>query len=119
MANKDVEDRRRRALDLRAAGLTATQIADKLGTTPTQTRRDIAAALRNADTTTDPALEAQRLDTMQRQLWPQVLQGDQKAAETVLRIMERRDAITPQPGYDDDYHRAHQAIVQLQEDAGG
>lgn len=117
MANKDVEDRRRRALDLRAAGLTTAQIADKLGTTPTQTRRDISAALRTTDTGPDPALEAQRLDTMQRQLWPQVLQGDQKAAETVLRIMERRDAITPQPGYDTDYHQAQQAITRLQEEA--
>lgn len=85
-----------RAFELRKAGLSYRRIADQLGYSHEMVRQDINGML--ATITTDTvenakelvSLELARLDDMTISLWPEARQGDRKAIDTVLRIMERR-----------------------------
>ncbi len=87
-------ERQRRALELRRSGRTLEDIARTLGyrqragaykaiaSALQRTLREPAEALRN--------LEMERLDRLQVALWPRAVQGDVKAVDAILRIMERR-----------------------------
>ena len=90
----DTIDRQRQALELRRAGVSYRQIADHLGYAgPSGAHRAVASALK--ETLQEPAdalrdLEAQRLDALQRALWPAASAGDVPAVRAMLSVMERR-----------------------------
>lgn len=82
------------AVELRKAGMSFQAIADRLGW---KTRNAAFMAIQKyiASTTYEAvealrAVEAERLDAMQLQYWPQAIQGDVDSAELVLKIMARR-----------------------------
>lgn len=87
-------ERERRALELRRAGATFDSIAQQLGFADrsgaryafnqalTRTLREPAAEARQ--------LEADRLDRLQLAIWAKAMNGDLRAVEHVLKIMERR-----------------------------
>ncbi|MBV6697450.1 hypothetical protein KV557_09970 [Kitasatospora aureofaciens] len=90
-------ERRRDAVRLRIAGKTWQEIADLLGyDSKGGACKDVSRALQKA--VTDLALpleeyrqlELDRLDAMQDALWPKVLDGDTRAIDTALRLMDRR-----------------------------
>jgi hypothetical protein len=87
-------ERHLRALELRKAGVTYETIAGQLGyANASGARKAVASALKA--TLREPAeelrtLELARLDAMALALWCRVQDGDEKAIDRVLRIMERR-----------------------------
>jgi hypothetical protein len=87
-------ERHLRALELRKAGATYETIAGQLGyANASGARKAVASALKA--TLREPAeelrtLELARLDAMALALWRRVQDGDEKAVDRVLRIMERR-----------------------------
>ena len=87
-------ERQRRALELRRSGCTLQEIADQLGYAgPSGARRAIETALEKTlshEARALRVLESERLDRLQRGLWPKAEQGDIKAVEAVLKIMSRR-----------------------------
>lgn len=82
------------AVELRKAGASFGAIADRLGWKTRQAA--FAAVMKYIDQTRTEgvdelrAVEAERLDAMQLQYWPQAMRGDIDAAELVLKIMTRR-----------------------------
>lgn len=89
----ELDARRSRALNLRLAGLTYREIADREDVSVRTAYNDVQAALKL--TLQEPAdsvraQELARLDRMQRSVWPQVLSGDVKAGEYLLKVMDRR-----------------------------
>lgn len=98
--NQDrVRERRKQATALRLAGVSWQQIADQLGYADRQSAcTDVRRARERSQAELDISLtelrdqELDRLDRMQVALWPQAMAGDQRAAETVLKIMRRRAA---------------------------
>ena len=82
------------ALELRKAGATYQAIADQLGYANARgAHKAVASALKL--TLREPAdevrdLEVARLDAMLLPLWRRVQQGDERAVDRALRIMERR-----------------------------
>ena len=87
-------DRHLQALELRKAGATYQSIADKLGYSCAKgAHKAVASALKA--TLREPAdgvreLEIARLDAMLLPLWRRVQNGDERAVDRVLKIMERR-----------------------------
>jgi hypothetical protein len=87
-------ERKLRALDLRKAGATYQMIADQLGYGgPSGAYKAVTSALKA--TLKEPAdelrtMELERLDAMLLPLWRRVQNGDERAVDRVLRIMERR-----------------------------
>jgi hypothetical protein len=92
----EIAERRRKALDLRMAGVDTATIAKTLGIREATVLVDISrllAALRTEDlerVDAYRALEATRLDRMQAAVWAQAVHGEEAAIRSVLRIMERR-----------------------------
>lgn len=90
-------ERRSKAIQLRLAGADWTQIADALGYADRAAAcKDVTRAL-EAHVATQRAgaevlreTELQRLDRLQRGLWPAAIAGDTKSADTVLRVIDRR-----------------------------
>lgn len=87
---------RRRAWELRIAGLTQQQIGAKLDISQSvvsrmlaRARQDAAAATQDVAATAT-AEQVARLDRMLTALWEKVRNGNERACETVLRIEERR-----------------------------
>ena len=82
------------ALELRKAGATYQAIADQLGYANARgAHKAVASALKA--TLREPAdevrdLEVARLDAMLLPLWRRVQQGDERAVDRALKIMERR-----------------------------
>lgn len=89
-------ERRIKALALRKAGASYRSIADTLACSLSQVYDDVqhAYAELNAQQQAEAAeartLEAARLDDVQASFWQRARSGDVKAAQTVLRVMERR-----------------------------
>ncbi|WBP89526.1 hypothetical protein [Kitasatospora cathayae] len=92
-----VVERRRAAVKLRIEGKSWQEIADLLGyDSKGGACKDVSRALQKA--VTDLALpleeyrqlELDRLDAMQEALWPKVLDGETRAMDTALRLMDRR-----------------------------
>lgn len=87
-------ERARRALELRRAGVTYDLIAQQLGYKDASVAYNtVKRALKRA--LQEPAddvreLELSRLDRMESVLWPQALQGDQGAIDRLLKIADRR-----------------------------
>jgi hypothetical protein len=89
-------ERRRDALNLRAAGANFRQIAASLGISVAQAYNDVSSAM--AEVTRPAAEEAlaldlERLDAMQMSLWPAVRSGDIQAVNAVTRIVELRQRL--------------------------
>ncbi|MEZ0066692.1 hypothetical protein ABIA32_002704 [Streptacidiphilus sp. MAP12-20] len=90
-------DRRRQAVELRIAGRSWQQIADQLeysskGAACTDVRRALEKAVEKLAIPLEAhrQLELDRLDAIQNALWDKVLDGDTKAIDTTLRLMDRR-----------------------------
>ena len=90
-------ERRRAAVELRIAGTPWHEIANLLGyDSKASAYTDVRRALEKAVTKLSIPLEAHRqleldrLDAMQSALWPAVLDGNTKAIDTALRLMDRR-----------------------------
>lgn len=87
-------DRELQAVELRRQGFTYAAIAKAIGYADhTSARAAIQRAMQRA--LQEPAeelrqIEAARLDYMQEKIWGQVDEGDPRAVQSVLRIMERR-----------------------------
>lgn len=87
---------RRRAWELRLAGLTQQQIGAKLGVSQSIVSRMLARARQDATeaaqsiAATATTEQVARLDRMLTALWEKVRNGNERAVETVLRIEERR-----------------------------
>lgn len=89
-------DDERKALDLRIAGHTFDSIGVALNTDRGTAYKIVGRALKKSDEALAAKgaqhreLEAQRLDVMLRAQWSKVAEGDEKATQTALKIMERR-----------------------------
>lgn len=87
-------ERQRKALELRKQGKTYAVIAVELGYRNTSgAHTAVKSALHK--TLSEPAeelrlLEAERLDMLLAAVWPSATNGEPKAVENALRIMERR-----------------------------
>lgn len=82
-----------KAIELRAAGASYREIGAALGVTHVTARNWVLTAVdevKYEQAETMRKVEGTSLDRLQRALWPQAIQGDAKAAQGVLRIMERR-----------------------------
>lgn len=87
----------RRALELRRAGLTYDRIAAQLGyTNKSAAKKAVERGIQR--TLQEPAdelrvLETDRLDRLQTALWPGAMEGDEKKALAILKLMERRSKL--------------------------
>jgi transposase len=82
-----------KAMQLRTAGLTYQQIADRLGCGAAAARDMVKRALARAERLEVKdlrELENTRLDQAQAAIWARVLRGDLAAMDRFLRISERR-----------------------------
>jgi len=93
----EVTARRAKAIQLRLAGASWQTIADTLGYSDrAAAHKDVTRALEAEMTKLRQGAEVlresevRRLDQLQRALWADALKGDTKAADTVLRIIDRR-----------------------------
>lgn len=93
-----LRERQERAVKLRLAGLTLSEIAKQLGyNSPSAVSQAIKAAVDRVGV--EPAkqlveMELQRLDVMHQQCWVKLIAGDTSEVNNILRIMERRARIT-------------------------
>ena len=93
---KQTTDRVRQieALNLRRAGASYQQIADRLGYSDYQSAfRSVQNLLKKMTSESVEelrAVENERLDTMQIAVWNDAVKGDDRAINTVIRISERR-----------------------------
>lgn len=93
--NPETIEKERKVLELRRAGLTFDVIAQEVGyAAPSGAYHAFTNALRRtlnaAGSEELRELEADRLDRLQRFAWTSAAQGNLKAIETILRIMNRR-----------------------------
>lgn len=102
-----VRERQQRVLELREQGLSPLKIAKETGCSPALVYRDLKEILQRTQAHEEELaehyrrVELQRLDSMQQSWWARAtgnatkqdgtkLPADEKAAQVVLRIMERR-----------------------------
>lgn len=96
----DAIEREERALELRRAGASYREIAKALGcrleTAHKAVQRGIARQIERVQDKAEAViqLELDRLDRLLRGVWVQAAQGNTQAIDRVLRIMERRAALT-------------------------
>lgn len=88
-----LQERRKRALDLRKAGATYQTIADKNGVSYSQAYKDVQHSLKGI--TRESAedvltLELERLDRLFLTHYANAIQGDTSSARIALQIMDRR-----------------------------
>lgn len=87
-------ERQRQVIELRKAGLTHQEIADRLSldrhTVGNLIKRALTEIVRAGGVEEMRDLEGDRLDRLQAAIWTRALQGDVPAINTALRIMERR-----------------------------
>lgn len=98
MNKQQRELRARQALELHLGGATYQQIADALGFASKSSAhgavREALAARPSVDESDPVAVEVARLDAMLAGLWPKARKGDVAAIDRVLKISERRLAVT-------------------------
>lgn len=86
--------RRTKALQLKAAGATWQQVADKAGySTRQQAHKDVTAHFQAEHSEAAEQyrfLELERLDQMTKGVFPKALKGDVKAVDAMIKIMTRR-----------------------------
>lgn len=86
----------KKALELRRAGATYSQIAEQLGIGETSARRHVASAYKRLIEETNEAademrqLETDRLDAMLLSIWPRVRKGELLAIDRALKIHAAR-----------------------------
>jgi len=91
-----VQVRAQKALELRIAGGTYRQIAQELGVSHTVIFENVLWALeeraeeRGKLSDQLVQMELERLEKMTLSLWPRVRNGDEKAINTLVRVMDRR-----------------------------
>lgn len=89
-------ERRRDALALRRSGATYQQIGERLGVAVSTAHTAVQNALAGVADESDGAarelraLELERLDELQRSVWPEATRGGLAAIDRALKIMERR-----------------------------
>jgi DNA-binding CsgD family transcriptional regulator len=107
-----------KCLELRSAGLSFREIARELKVAPATAYKAVARGLAavNAGCREQAqelrALEALRLDQMQAALWQQATDGDVRAIDRILRIMERRARLL---GLDEPERRETKLEIDPQE----
>lgn len=90
------EDRRNRAVEMRKEGLSYRAIADALDTTPSNIHKAIMKSLvlireqTNEGAEEMRTLELERLDTLFERAYKAVLDGDIRAIDQAIKIMDRR-----------------------------
>jgi len=97
---EQVEKRRWQAWEMKLAGMRIGEISNRCGVSPNTINTDLKWVQRQL--LDEPAKEAReldlhRLDTILAGVWEQVKLGNPKAAQTALRVLDRRAAIY---GYD-------------------
>ena len=86
-------ERDHKALELRKAGASLEAIAATLEMEPWEVAESLQRSLAELTQESDEELrrlEIERLDALQRALWPKALQGSWQAVDRCLGIMERR-----------------------------
>jgi hypothetical protein len=86
-------ERRALVLSLRRQGRGFTEIAAHVGASPSTCYRDVAQALREVGREEARELfdlEMQRLNELQAAIYPAAVEGDIKAIDTCLALMDRR-----------------------------
>lgn len=89
----DAKTRAHQVMQLRIAGLSQEEIAERVGLSQSRVSRIITAHLqeqRAQDTNDLRALEVERTEQLHRAVWPKALRGDAGAASVVLRAGDRR-----------------------------
>jgi hypothetical protein len=111
-------ERRRKAVDLRLAGVGWEQIAETLeysgkASACKDVTRAMEAAIAAADQSVAVAKETElaRLDRLQRGLWPAAVAGDPKSAAVVLQIHDRRVKLQRLGGDEEEQLLAQQQIA--------
>lgn len=89
----EIAERRKEALQLRLSGVSYQAIADHLGVSKYTAYHDVQNEI--ADIPKELASELRReelmrLDTLQRAVWKEALQGDTDAVRTALQVVDRR-----------------------------
>lgn len=104
-------DRQRKALELRKAGLSFAEIAKRVGyASASSARSAVIAALKKASEETGEAsrkLELERLNRLLLAIWPKAIAGEPAAVDRALRIMQQRAKLVGL--YEPDGHRADQS----------
>lgn len=133
------QEKQRKALELRKGGATYEQIATAVGYSDASgSRKAVVRALKHV--TQEPVMELktlqiERLNHMLLTMWPKVQQGDERAIDTSLRVMDKidalmgthaaqkidinvnqQDAILVIDGNKDDYIAAMRRMVGIHED---
>lgn len=91
------KEKQRQALELRKGGASYPAIAQALGYgDPSGARKAVEAAMKQV--TQEPAVELktlniERLNHMLLTLWPKVQQGDERAIDTSLRVLDKIDRL--------------------------
>jgi len=89
-------DRATEALRLRAAGLSYAQIGERLGITKQAAWAAVRRGFRTLQETAEREaehlrrLELLRLDALHRAIWPHAMDGDYRAVDRILKIMDAR-----------------------------
>lgn len=90
----ELEAKELKVLELRRAGFTFQRIAEEVGyATPSGAQRALERIMtRNLPQAPEEFRwqELDRLDRMQVALWPRAMKGDDRAINTIVRLMERR-----------------------------
>ena len=112
-ARAEIHSREEQVLKLRLAGATFFAIAKQIGfATPSGAQQAYRRALRRSIAPQVDELrkiEGGRLDALQLGLWQKAMNGDVRAAETVVRIMERRAKLF---GLDAPIHKIIEVVTE-------
>lgn len=111
----EVIARENHALELRRAGASFSAIGETLGTDRSNAAKIVKRALGRVHQ--EPAteirkLESERLDRLQLSFWQKAINGDGRALDRVLRIMERRASLLGL----DHQHGIAERTLQLEAD---
>ena len=111
--NLIAREREERVLELRKAGLSLNEIAKDVGyTNPSSAQAALNRVLRRAIAPNVELLrdtEGERLDALQFGLWPKAMNGDSRAAEVIVKVMERRAKLF---GLDAPMHKVIEVISE-------
>ena len=106
-------EREERVLHLRKAGASLPAIAKEVGySTSSGAHQALARALKRAlapDAASLRETEGERLDALQLGLWGKAMTGDSRAAEVIVKVMERRAKLF---GLDAPLHKVIEVISE-------
>ena len=111
--NLIAREREERVLELRKAGASLREIAKDIGyANSSGAQAALDRALRRATAPNIELLretEGERLDALQFGLWPKAMNGDSRAAEVIVKVMERRARLF---GLDAPLHKVIEVISE-------